>query len=46
MGTLANDKKKYRHPDFDDQQVESLLKYFKIEGYPNLLPFLKKLRNN
>jgi hypothetical protein len=46
MRTLANNKEKYGDPDFDNRQLETLFKYFKIEGYPNLLLFLKRLRDD
>jgi hypothetical protein len=38
-------KKKYRHPEFDDLEIEGLAKYFRIDGYPNLCSFLQKLRH-
>jgi hypothetical protein len=39
-------RKKYRHPDMDDQEIERLAKYFRIDGYPSLLSLLKKLRSD
>lgn len=42
----AEKRRKYGHEEFDDHQVESLAKYFKIDGYPNLCAFLEKLQRN
>jgi hypothetical protein len=39
------DKKKYRHPEFDDE-IEGLAKYFRIDGYPSLCSFLRKLQHD
>jgi hypothetical protein len=39
-------KRKYGHAEFDDQQVESLAKYFKIDSYPNLCHFLQRMQRN
>jgi hypothetical protein len=46
MSTENDRRKKYRHPDLDDKEVENLAKYFRIDGYPNFLPFLKKFRSD
>jgi hypothetical protein len=37
-------KKKYCHPEFSDHEIDGLANYFRIEGYPNLCSFLKKLQ--
>lgn len=39
-------KKKYHHPEYDDEVIENLAKYFRIDGYPSLLPFLKKISDD
>jgi hypothetical protein len=45
-GSDEDKKKKYRHPEFDDREIEGLAKYFRIDGYPNLSVFLQKLRHD
>jgi hypothetical protein len=39
-------KKKYRHPEFNDHEIDGLAKYFKIDGYPDLCSFLRKLQRD
>lgn len=45
-GSDEDKKKKYRHPEFDDHEIEGLAKYFRIDGYPNLQVFLRKLQRD
>ena len=44
IATVGDDKrKKYHHPQYDDNEIEKLATYFRMDGYPNFMVFLKKL---
>jgi len=35
---------KYRNPDYDDYEVDALMKYFQIEDYSEFVEFVKNAR--
>lgn len=41
------DKKgKYRHPEYDDKEIEGMMRYFHLHSYSDLLQLLKNMRKD
>lgn len=38
------DRKKYAHPEYEDRQIDGLIKYFRFETYGELKWFLRGMR--
>ena len=36
-------RKKYRHSDYDDRQIDALMQYFRFENYAELKWFLRSM---
>ena len=39
-------KTKYRNPDYDDNEVEGLMKYFSMTDYVEFVDFIRKLQKD
>lgn len=37
-------RKKYRHSEYDDRQIDALMRYFKFENYAELKWFLRSAK--
>jgi len=37
---------KYCHPDYSDEEIDGLMRYFRFDTYIDFLDFLKKYKND